>query len=93
MLHSTTLFFCKRVLFSSFGRLWVTVGIGFLSVALDSSWVLVGLLMTSRSKVVRAILRMYLEVDRVMPQLVLLYVVLVPPGWFGANLDGLKLQL
>ena len=66
----------EGVIYRLLGGLWVTVEIGFLSVALSIPLgVLVGLLMTSRSKVVRAILRMYLEVFRVMPQLVLLYVV------------------
>ena len=77
------------------GGLWVTVEIGFLSVALSIPLgVLVGLLMTSRSKVVRAILRMYLEVVRVMPQLVLLYVVFFgTAAWFGANLDGFEASI
>ena len=51
-------------------------------------------LLTSRSKVVRAILRMYLEVVRVMPQLVLLYVVFFgAAAWFGANLDGFEASI
>ena len=82
----------EGVIYRLLGGLWVTVEIGFLSVALSIPLgVFVGLLMTSRSKVVRVILRMYLEVVRVMPQLVLLYVVFFgAAAWFGANLDGFE---
>ena len=85
----------EGVIYRLLGGLWVTVEIGFLSVALSIPLgVFVGLLMTSRSKVVRAILRVYLEVVRVMPQLVLLYVVFFGTAvWFGANLDGFEASI
>ncbi len=46
--------------------------------------------MTSNNKVVRAILRVYLEIVRVMPQLVLLFVVFFGTSeWFDVNFDGI----
>ena len=54
------------------GGLAITVHIGLISVVLSIPLgILVGLFMTSNNKVIRAILRVYLEVVRVMPQLVL----------------------
>lgn len=51
------------------GGLWVTVEIGLLSAALSIPLgILVGVMMTSRKRVVRAVLRLYLEIVRVMPQ-------------------------
>lgn len=59
-----------------FQGLWVTVWIAAVSV-LGSlpAGVLVGWLMTSKNRIVRFILRIYLDFIRIMPQLALLYIV------------------
>ncbi|EPD78273.1 MULTISPECIES: amino acid ABC transporter permease [Atopobiaceae] len=77
------------------GGLWVTVEIGLLSAALSIPLgILVGVMMTSRKRVARAVLRLYLEIVRVMPQLVLLYVVFFgTAAWFDVNLDGFEASI
>ena len=77
------------------GGLATTVHIGLISVALSIPLgILVGLFMTSNNKVVRAILRVYLEVVRVMPQLVLLFVVFFGTSeWFDVNFDGIEASI
>ena len=63
------------------GGLWVSVRISLISVAISIGLgLLVGALMTLRRPVVRAITRVYLEIVRIMPQLVLLFIV-----FFGAT--------
>ncbi len=58
------------------GGLWVAVRISLISVALSILLgLVVGVLMTSRSKILRALFRIYLEIVRIMPQMVLLFVV------------------
>ena len=54
--------------------LWVALRISLISV------VLLGMLMTSKNKAVQVITRIYLEIVRIMPQLVLLFIV-----YFGAT--------
>ena len=55
--------------------LWVTVWIAGVSVALSIPvGLLVGWLMTVRSRVVRLLMRVYLDVIRIMPQLALLFI-------------------
>lgn len=56
--------------------LWVSVEISLISVAASIVLgFLVGILMTSENKILKAILRLYLEVVRIMPQMVLLFIV------------------
>ena len=58
------------------GGLWTTIRISLLAVLISIPLgVLLGLLMTSKSKVIRAICRVYLDFIRIMPQLVLLFLV------------------
>jgi polar amino acid transport system permease protein len=58
------------------GGLWVAVRISLISVAISIVLgLVVGVLMTSKSKVLKAIFRVYLEIVRIMPQMVLLFVV------------------
>lgn len=58
------------------GGLWVALRISLISVTLSILLgLLVGALMTSRNKVIKAIMRLYLEIVRIMPQLVLLFIV------------------
>ena len=77
------------------GGLATTVHIGLITVALSIPLgVLVGLFMTSNNKVVRAVLRVYLEIVRVMPQLVLLFVVYFGTSeWFDVNFDGIEASI
>ena len=57
------------------GGLWVSVRISLISVAISIGLgLLVGALMTLRRPVVRAITRVYLEIVRIMPQMVLLFI-------------------
>lgn len=58
------------------GGLWIAVRISLISVALSIVFGLaMGVLMTSRNKMLKAIFRLYLETVRIMPQMVLLFVV------------------
>ncbi len=57
------------------GGLWVTVWIALISVAFSIILgFLFGMLMTRKNKIIRAICKVYLEIMRIMPQLVLLFV-------------------
>ena len=62
------------------GGLWVSLRIAVLAMAISIvlGFVL-GMIMTSHNKVIRVICRVYLEIVRIMPQLVLLFLV-----YFGA---------
>ena len=56
--------------------LWVAVRISLISVAISIVLgILVGILMTSRNMAVKVIFRVYLEIVRIMPQMVLLFIV------------------
>ena len=56
--------------------LWVAVRISLISVVLSIVLgIPAGMLMTSRSKVIRMVFRVYLEIVRIMPQMVLLFIV------------------
>lgn len=56
--------------------LWVAVRISLISVVLSIALgIPAGMLMTSRSRVIRAVFRVYLEIVRIMPQMVLLFIV------------------
>ena len=61
--------------------LWLSIEISLISVAISIVLgLIVGVLMTSRSRVIRAVLRLYLEIVRIMPQMVLLFIV-----YFGST--------
>ncbi len=56
--------------------LWVAVRISLISVVLSIVLgIPAGMLMTSRSRAIRALFRVYLEIVRIMPQMVLLFIV------------------
>ena len=58
------------------GGLWVALRISLLSVAISIPLgILLGVLMGGKNPVVKAILRVYLEIIRIMPQMVLLFLV------------------
>lgn len=85
-----------KVLFmgSNFERLldglWVTIHISILSVLLSILLgILLGIVMTSKNIVVKAVTRVYLEFVRIMPQLVLLFIVYFGvTKTFGLHLSG-----
>ena len=61
--------------------LWVSVEISLISISLSIILgMVVGVLMTSKNKVIHGILRFYLETVRIMPQMVLLFLV-----YFGST--------
>ena len=67
------------------GGMWVTLKISALSIVLG---ILLGVVMTFKNPVTKAICRVYLEIVRIMPQLVLLFIV-----YYGsARLIGLKFE-
>ncbi len=56
--------------------LWVAIRISLISVAISIALGFVmGMLMTSKNKILRAVFRVYLEIVRIMPQMVLLFIV------------------
>lgn len=63
------------------GGLWVAIRISLISVAISILLgLLAGVLMTSRNRIVKAVFRVYLEIVRIMPQMVLLFIV-----YFGST--------
>ena len=61
--------------------LWVALRISLISVVISIVLgILLGMLMTSKNKIIQVITRIYLEIVRIMPQLVLLFIV-----YFGAT--------
>lgn len=57
------------------GGLWVTVWIALVSVALSMIFGFVfGVVMTRKNKILKAVCKIYLEIMRIMPQMVLLFV-------------------
>ena len=72
------------------GGLWVALRISLISVAISIPLgILLGVLMTRKNRVVKAILRIYLEVIRIMPQTVLLFLVYFgTTRAFGWDLSG-----
>lgn len=70
--------------------LWVTAKIAFISVFFACVLgVLLGIIMTSKNIVVRAICRLYLEIVRIIPLLVLLFITYFGVAkWFNTHLDG-----
>ena len=60
---------------------WVALRISLISVVLSMALgILLGMIMTSKNRIVQAVTRVYLEIVRIMPQLVLLFIV-----YFGAT--------
>ena len=58
------------------GGLWVALRISLISVVISIALGLVmGMLMTSKNRILKAVFRVYLEVVRIMPQMVLLFIV------------------
>lgn len=56
--------------------LWVAIRISLISVSISIVLgLIIGALMTSKSKVLKAFFRLYLEIVRIMPQMVLLFIV------------------
>ncbi len=72
------------------GGLWVTISIAAVSVALSLVLgFIVGIIMTSKNKIVRAVCKVYLEFMRIMPQLVLLFLAYFGiTRAFGISLSG-----
>ena len=72
------------------GGLWVTIKISLISAGLSIVLgIIVGMIMTVKHPVVKAICRVYLEFIRIMPQLVLLFLVYFGlTRAFGWNLSG-----
>lgn len=85
-----------RVLFmgNNFTRLlqglWVAMRISLISVGLSMIFgIILGVIMTSRNRIIKAITRVYLEFVRIMPKLVLLFLVYFGlTKAFGINLSG-----
>ena len=72
------------------GGLWVALRVSLISVAISiPQGILLGVLMTRKNRLIRAILRIYLEIIRIMPQMVLLFLAYFGTARaFGWNLDG-----
>ena len=72
------------------GGLWVALRISLISVALSIPLgILVGSLMTLKNPVIKAVTRVYLEIVRIMPQMVLLFIVFFgTTRMFGWNLPA-----
>lgn len=74
------------------GGLWITIKISFISVFFSGIFgIAIGLLMTSKAYWIRAVCRFYLEVVRIMPLLVLLFLAYFGMAkWFGLHLSGVQ---
>ena len=72
------------------GGLWVALRISLISVAISiPAGILLGIVMTWKNPVTRFLSRLYLEIIRIMPQLVLLFIVFFgTTRSFGWDLDG-----
>lgn len=72
------------------GGLWVALKISLISVVISIPLgIFLGMLMTWKNPIVKAILRVYLEIIRIMPQMVLLFLVYFgTTRAFGWNLSG-----
>jgi polar amino acid transport system permease protein len=70
--------------------LWVAVRISLISVTISILLgLIVGVLMTSENRILKAVFRIYLEIVRIMPQMVLLFLVYFgTTRIFGWNLSG-----
>ncbi|MDO5068481.1 MAG: amino acid ABC transporter permease [Propionibacteriaceae bacterium] len=91
MRHSgIELLFQGRNLLRLLEGLWVSASIALLAMALSLLLgTALGVVMTTRNPVVRFLSRTYLDTMRIMPQIVLLFVVFFDlTRYFGVNLDG-----
>ena len=72
------------------GGLWVAVKISLISVAISIPLgILLGIIMTSKNPLIKAVTRVYLEFIRIMPQLVLLFIVFFgTTSALGVNISG-----
>lgn len=72
------------------GGLWVAVAISLISVAISIvAGLFVGALMTMKNPVIRFIMQVYLEIVRIMPQMVLLFIVYFgTTRVFGINISA-----
>jgi polar amino acid transport system permease protein len=72
------------------GGLWVAIRISLIAVVISIALgLVVGVLMTSNSRVLKAVFRVYLETVRIMPQMVLLFIVYFgTTRVFGWNLSA-----
>ncbi len=72
------------------GGLWVAVRISLISVVISMPLgIVMGILMTMKNPLLKAVLRVYLEFIRIMPQLVLLFIVFFgSTRWTGINISG-----
>lgn len=72
------------------GGLWITIRISLISIGLSMIFgILLGMIMTSKNRVIRLITKIYLEFIRIMPQLVLLFLVFFGMAkHFHINLSG-----
>lgn len=72
------------------GGLWVAIRISLIAVAISIVLgLVVGVLMTSKNKILRIIFRIYLEIIRIMPQMVLLFIAYFGiTRLIGVNLDA-----
>ncbi len=72
--------------------LWVAVRISLISVAISIAFgIVMGMLMTSKNRILQVIFRIYLEIVRIMPQMVLLFIVYFgTTRVFGWNLSSEK---
>ncbi len=72
------------------GGLWVAVKISLISVAISIPLgILLGIIMTSKNPIIKAVTRVYLEFIRIMPQLVLLFIVFFgTTSALGVNISG-----
>lgn len=72
------------------GGLWVALKISLISVIISIPLgIVLGVLMTSKNKILHGVLKVYLEFIRIMPQLVLLFIVYFgATRWFGWSLSG-----
>lgn len=72
------------------GGLWITVKISLIAVVLSILLgTLLGMIMTRKNPIIRSLTRLYLEFVRIMPQLVLLFLVYFGlTKSFGINLSG-----
>lgn len=70
--------------------LWVTMRISLIAVLLSIVLgIILGIIMTSKNPFIHAATKIYLEFMRIMPQLVLLFIVFFGfTTWFGINLSG-----
>ena len=72
--------------------LWVAVRISLISVAISIAFgIVMGMFMTSKNRILQVIFRIYLEIVRIMPQMVLLFIVYFgTTRVFGWNLSSEK---